>query len=142
MARLNPYLSFRTEARDALEYYRSALGGEVQIDTYGSIPGMVDDPEEQHLVMHGQLETPHGLCLMAADTPSVMEYVAPNRGVTVALTGGAEDHEYVATAYERLASDATVSVPFEKAPWGDYFGQLTDKYGVSWMFDVGDPGAE
>jgi PhnB protein len=28
-------------------------------------------------------------------------------------------------------------MPFEKAPWGDYYGQLTDRFGVSWMFDVG-----
>ncbi len=137
MARLNPYLSFKTEARDALELYRSVLGGELSIDTFGSIPGMVDDPEEQHLVMHGQLETPNGLCIMASDTPSSMPYVAPTSGVVVALTGGPEDHEYVASAYEGLAEGGEVTAPFEKAPWGDYFGQLTDRFGVSWMFDVG-----
>jgi PhnB protein len=137
MARLNPYISFTTQAREALEHYRSVLGGEVRIDTYGSIPGMVDNPEEQHLVMHGQLETPNGLCIMAADIPSSMEYSAPSPGMAVSLTGGPEDHEYIAAAYEGLADGAEVSMPFEKAPWGDYYGQLTDRFGVSWMFDVG-----
>lgn len=139
MARLNPYLSFRSEARAALEHYRSVLGGELRIDTYSSIPGMTDDPDEQDLVMHGQLETPNGLCIMAADSPSSMQipYEAPNSGVVVALTGGPEDHDYVSKAYEGLADGGQVSMPFEKAPWGDYFGQLTDRFGVSWMFDVG-----
>ncbi|MDF2492167.1 MAG: 3-demethylubiquinone-9 3-methyltransferase, partial [Microbacterium sp.] len=34
MLRLNPYLSFRAEAREAMEFYRSVLGGELQIDTF------------------------------------------------------------------------------------------------------------
>jgi PhnB protein len=137
MARLNPYLSFKSEAREALELYRSVLGGELDISTYSTLPGMTDDPDEQDLVMHGQLEAPNGLCIMAADTPSSQPYVAPTSGVTVALTGTAEDHEYIATAFEGLSEGGQVTMPFEKAPWGDYFGQLTDKFGIAWMFDVG-----
>ncbi|PFG44415.1 PhnB protein [Isoptericola jiangsuensis] len=137
MVRLNPYLSFQGKAREALEFYRSFLGGEVEISTYGSMPGMTDDPAEQDLVMHGQLETDHGLTLMAADNPSSMPYVAPSSGVTVALTGGPDDLEYVQAAVTALSDGATDVMPFEKAPWGDHYGQLTDRYGVSWMFDVG-----
>ncbi len=137
MARLNPYLSFRSEAREALELYKSVLGGDLRIDTYGSLPGLNDNPDEQDLVMHGQLETPRGLCIMAADTPSSQPYVAPTSGVTVALTGDPADHEYIASAFEGLSDGGEVTLPFEKAPWGDYFGQLTDKFGVAWMFDVG-----
>lgn len=137
MARLTPYLSFSGQAREALEFYRSALGGDLDITTYDSVPGMVDDPAEEHHVMHGQLETPGGLVLMAADTPSSMPYVAPTSGVTVALTGGADDMDYVRGAISTLLDGATDVLPFEQAPWGDHFGQLTDRYGVSWMFDVG-----
>lgn len=139
MARLNPYLSFRTEAREALELYRSALGGELDISTFDTVPGMVEDPAEEGLVMHGQLETPGGLTLMAADTPSSMPYAAPTAGVTVALTGVAEDMEYVQAAVAVLLEGATDVMPFELAPWGDHYGQLTDRYGVTWMFDVGTP---
>ncbi|WP_402468300.1 VOC family protein [Isoptericola aurantiacus] len=137
MARLNPYLSFRTGAREALEHYRTVLGGELDISTFGSMPGMSNDPAEQELVMHGQLTTPGGLTLMASDTPSSMPYVAPTAGVTVALTGGPEDLEYVRGVVEQLADGATDVLPFELAPWGDHYGQLTDRFGITWMFDVG-----
>nr|WP_216645493.1 VOC family protein [Isoptericola halotolerans] len=120
-----------------MELYRSALGGNLEITTFGDFPGMVDDEAEAHLVMHGQLDTPGGLTLMAADTPSSMPYAAPSGGVTVALTGGPEDLEDVRRAIEVLLDGATDVLPFEPAPWGDHYGQLTDRHGVPWMFDVG-----
>ncbi|PRZ08209.1 PhnB protein [Isoptericola sp. CG 20/1183] len=137
MARLTPYLSFRDQAREALEFYRTALGGELEIMTFGSMPGMTDDPAEEELVMHGQLEAPGGLVLMAADTPSSMPYVPATSGVTVALTGGPEDMDHVQAAISTLLDGATDVMPFDPAPWGDHYGQLTDRYGITWMFDVG-----
>jgi PhnB protein len=138
MAKLNPYLSFRSEAKAALDFYQSVLGGELDVSTFGEAPmeGMPTPDEDKDLVMHGQLDTPGGLTIMASDTASFMEYVAPSAGVTVALTGGPEDHEYIKNAYEKLSDGATPGQPFELAPWGDYYGQLTDKFGISWMFDV------
>lgn len=137
MAKLNPYLSFKTEAKQALEFYQSVLGGELTVSPFSDLPmeGVGDD--EKDLVMHGQLDTPAGLTLMAADTPSSMEYVAPTSGVVVSLTGGPDDHEYIKSAYEKLSEGAKPGMPLELAPWGDYFGQLTDKFGISWMFDIG-----
>ncbi|MFD6179174.1 MULTISPECIES: VOC family protein [unclassified Isoptericola] len=140
MVRLNPYLSFKNQAREALEFYRSVLGGELDISTFGGMPadsGMPIPDSDKDLVMHGQLETPSGLTLMAADSGSMMPYVAPTSGVTVALTGGPEDHDYVAGAYAKLADGGSDAMPFDKAPWGDYYGQVTDRYGITWMFDVG-----
>lgn len=139
MAKLNPYLSFQDRARAALEFYQSVLGGELDISTFGETPleGMPTPDADKDLVMHGQLNAPGDLTIMASDTPSFMEYVAPSAGVTVALTGGPEDHEYIKSAYEQLSDGATPGQPFELAPWGDYYGALTDKFGISWMFDVG-----
>ncbi|MFE7406315.1 VOC family protein [Isoptericola sp. NPDC057559] len=140
MVRLNPYLSFKNQAREALEFYQSVLGGDLDISTFGSMPadaGMPIDDADKDLVMHGQLETPSGLTLMAADSGSMVPYVAPTSGVTVALTGGPADHDYVADAYAKLADGGSSLMPFAKAPWGDYYGQVTDRYGITWMFDVG-----
>lgn len=139
MAKLSPYLSFQDQARAALEFYQSVLGGELDISTFGGTPleGMPTPDADKDLVMHGQLNAPGDLTIMASDTPSFMEYVAPSAGVTVALTGGPEDHEYIKGAYEQLSDGATPGQPFELAPWGDYYGALTDKFGISWMFDVG-----
>lgn len=137
MARLNPYLSFRTEARSALEFYQTVLGGELDIMTYGSLPGMTDDPDAQDLVMHGQLETTGGLTLMAADTPSSAPHERPTKAITVAVTGGPEDLAYVRGVVAGLSDGASDVLPFDRSPWGDYYGQLTDRFGVPWLFDVG-----
>ena len=140
MARLNPYLSFQDKAEEALTFYQSVLGGELNISRFGDMP---DSPEmpvpeaDKNLVMHGQLDTPNGLCLMAADSGSVMPYVAPSAGMTVALTGGAEDMDYIRTAFEKLSDGGSDVMPFAPAPWGDRYGQLKDRYGISWMFDCG-----
>ena len=79
MPSLNPYLSFKNDARSAMEFYQSVFGGDLDISTFGSFEGMVEDPSENDLVMHAQLTTPDGFILMASDTPSRMEYVATRR---------------------------------------------------------------
>ena len=71
MPSLNPYISFQNDARAALEFYHSVFGGELTIDTFENYPDMVPDPAEKTLVMHGQLSSPDGFVLMAADTPGL-----------------------------------------------------------------------
>jgi len=139
MVTLNPYLSFNGNAREALEFYHSVLGGQLDISTFGEA-GMPLPPEADasvnEQVMHGQVTTDDGLVLMASDTPPGMDYVAPSAGITVSYTGGPADHERLATAFEKLSEGGTVGMPLEKAPWGDYFGQLVDRFGISWMVDI------
>ena len=71
--RLNPYLSFRDNAREAMGFYHSILGGELTLSTFGEFQAS-EDPAEQDKIMHSQLETGDGLVLMGADTPNRMEY--------------------------------------------------------------------
>lgn len=138
MATLNPYLGFKDNARSALEFYQSALGGQVEITPFSEMgDAMPVAAGEENLVMHGQLTLDDGLVLMAADTPTGMDYVAPTSGVTVAMTGGPEDLDRLRSAFTALSEGGTPGMALEKAPWGDYFGQFTDKYGISWMFDIG-----
>ncbi len=66
-AQLNPYLSFRDNARQAMEFYKSIFGGELSLSTFGEFHAS-DLPEEQDKVMHAALATPGGLVLMASDT--------------------------------------------------------------------------
>ncbi|MEP9383974.1 VOC family protein [Nocardioides sp. KR10-350] len=139
MATLNPYLSFQGEARQALEFYQSALGGTVTAMTFGDNPAgqsMGVPPEAADLVMHGQLDLEDGLVIMAADTPPGMEYVAPTSGITVAMTGGADEYDRLSSAFARLSEGGKPGMPLEKAPWGDYFGQFTDRFGIAWMFNI------
>ncbi|MBN9158048.1 MULTISPECIES: VOC family protein [unclassified Microbacterium] len=134
MTILNPYISFRGDARAAMEFYQQALGGDLQVMTFGDMPGMVQDEAEQALVMHSMLTTPGGLVLMASDTPAHFEYKAP-QGVSVSLSG--TDEAEIRAAWDKLADGATVTQEFGPAPWGDQFGMLTDRFGVDWMFSAG-----
>ena len=88
--RLNPYLSFRDDAREAMTFYQSVVGGELTVSTFADFHAS-EDPAEQDKVMHSHLETPDGLVLMGADTPNSMEY-RPQAGVSVSLSGDDEDH--------------------------------------------------
>ncbi len=138
MTNLNPYISFRGDARAAMEFYQQALGGDLQVMTFGDMPGMLQDEAEQTLVMHAQLTTPGGLVLMASDTPGYMEYKTP-QGVSVSLSGS--DEAEIHAAWDKLADGATVSQDYSPAPWGGQFGMLTDRFGVDWMFSGGEGNA-
>jgi PhnB protein len=131
---LNPYLNFRDNARDAMTFYQSVLGGELTVSTFADFQAS-DDPTEQEKVMHSQLETPDGLVLMAADTPNGMEY-RPQAGVAVSLNG--DDEPRLQGYWERLSEGGTVMMPFEKAPWGATFGMCVDRFGTSWMVNAAD----
>ena len=58
-SRLNPYLSFDGDARDAMETYKGVFGGELTVSTFGDM-GQTDEGLKDK-VMHSQLETPSGL---------------------------------------------------------------------------------
>ena len=130
MANLNPYLSFRDNAREAMDFYQSVLGGEVEMNTFGEYPDMVQDPSEGELIMHAQLTTADGLVLMASDTPSSMEY-APSQGMSVSLSGISADT--AREIWDKLSAGATVTMPMDSPPWGGGFGMLVDRFGISWM---------
>lgn len=130
--RLNPYISFRETARPALELYREVFGGELSLTTFGE-GGMSDDPAEQQKIMHGMLETDAGLVLMAADTPPGMKLTSGN-DVAVSLSG--EDEAELRGYWDKLSDGGSVTLPLEKAPWGDSFGMCTDAFGVSWMVNI------
>ena len=130
--RLNPYLSFRDNAREAMSFYHSVFGGELTVSTFADFDASAD-PTEQDKIMHSQLETPEGLVLMGADTPEGMEYRS-QAGISVSLSG--DDEARLRGYWERLSEGGSVTVPFEKAPWGDTFGMCVDRFGTSWQVNV------
>ena len=133
-SRLNPYISFKDNARQALEFYRSVFGGNLSVMTFGEM-GMSDSPESDK-IMHGMLETDSGYTLMAADTPPGMEH-NPGNNVSVSLSG--DDGDELRGYWEKLSSGGTVSIPLEKQMWGDEFGMCEDQFGIAWMVNIGSP---
>jgi PhnB protein len=132
--RLNPYLSFDGQAREAMEFYQSVFGGELKMNTFGEF-GMQDTPQADQ-IMHAQLETDAGYTIMAADTPPGMEH-RPGSSITVSLSG---DEEVLRQYFNALAEGGEVGTPLEKQMWGDEYGDLVDRFGVSWMVNLGGLG--
>ena len=129
--KLNPYLSFSTNAREAMEFYHAALGGELQKMTFGE-GGMSDRPEAADLIMHAQLES-EGMTIMASDTPPGMAH-QPGTNISISLSGG--DEAKLRGYWDRLSPGGQVTMPLEKAPWGDTFGMFTDRFGIQWMVNI------
>jgi PhnB protein len=132
--RLNPYLRFDGSARQAMEFYQSIFGGELKMNTFGEF-GMQDSPQADQ-IMHAQLETESGYTLMASDTPPGMPY-NPGDTITISLSG---DEEVLKEHFAKLAEGGKIGTPLEKQMWGDEYGDLVDKFGVSWMVNLGGLG--
>ena len=130
--RLNPYLGFRDNAREAMDFYHSVFGGELTSNTFAEFQAS-EDPAEQDKIMHSMLVTESGLALMASDTPNGMDY-KPGSSISVSLSG--EDEAELGGYWKQLSEGGTVTVPLEKAPWGDSFGMCVDRFGVSWMVNI------
>ncbi len=132
--RLNPYLSFDGNAREAMEHYRHVFGGELNLNTFGEF-GSAEAPGADR-IMHGQLETDGGLVLMGADTPPGTDH-KPGNNLAVSLSG--DDHEALRGYWEQLSHGGSVPVPLEKQMWGDEFGMCVDRFGVTWMVNIVAP---
>lgn len=134
-SKLNPYLHFNGNAREAMQFYQSVFGGKLTMSTFQEY-GMAPDPSDADKIMHAQLETDNGMTLMGADTPSHMDYT-PGASTTLSLSG--DNNAELSGYFERLSAGATVHEALQQAPWGDSFGMLTDKYGFEWMVNITAP---
>jgi PhnB protein len=135
-SRLNPYISFDGDARQAMEFYRQVFGGTLHMNTFAEF-GMADSPDADK-IMHAMLETGRGYTLMAADTPAGMEF-QPGARISISLSG--DDAGELRGYWEKLADGGTVRMPLEKQMWGDEFGMCTDRFGVDWLVNIGQPQA-
>jgi PhnB protein len=131
-SRLNPYISFKDNARQAMEFYRDVFGGDLSLMTFGDMGTPADAPESDK-VMHGMLETDNGFTLMGADTPPGMEF-NPGNNMAVSLSG--DDDLQLRAYWDMLSGNGTVTVPLEKQMWGDTFGMCMDQFGVPWMVNI------
>ncbi|MDQ3751594.1 MAG: VOC family protein [Actinomycetota bacterium] len=129
--RLNPYISFSNNARQAMEFYKTVFGGTLALNTFGEY-GPQDSPNADG-IMHSMLETDKGFTLMGADTPPGMEH-SPGNNIAVSLSG--DDAGELRSYWEKLSEGGTVSLPLEKQMWGDEFGMCVDRFGIPWMVNI------
>lgn len=130
-SRLNPYVSFAGDARDAMEFYKSVFGGTLELRTFGEY-GAAGTPLENK-IMHGMLETSSDFTLMGADSPPDMKHTVGNN-ITISLSGNDDDE--LRGYWEKLSAEGVVQTPLEKQMWGDEFGACSDKFGINWLVNI------
>jgi len=130
--KLNPYLNFKDNTREAMEFYHAVFGGKLAMSTFKDYHAS-QDPSEDNKIMHALLEADNGITLMASDTPAQMEYRA---GTNMSISLSGDNEAELKRYFEKLSEGATITMPLEKAMWGDTFGMLTDKFGVSWLVNI------
>lgn len=131
-SRLNPYIGFQNKAREAMEFYHNVFGGKLTLSTFGE-NGMSHTPADNDKIMHAMLEAENGIVIMASDIPSDLPF-HEGSNISISLSG---DNEKELTEYwEKLIVGGTINQPLVKAPWGDTFGMLTDKFGTDWMVNI------
>ena len=133
-SRLNPYITFDGNAREAMDFYKQVLGGELTMNTFGEF-GAPEGPGSDK-IMHAQLESASGFTLMASDTAPGTEY-KPGDNISISLSG--DNGDELRGYWDKLASNGTVTMPLEKQMWGDEFGMCVDQFGITWLVNIGQP---
>lgn len=128
---LVPYLNFNGQAGDAMKFYQSVFGGELNMQTYQE-SGQSDKPEEINLIMHAELKNDF-LNFMASDG-NEQHHVTFGDNVQLSINGS--DEELLTKYFNALAEGGNVDMPLAKQFWGDTFGMLTDKFGIHWMVNI------
>lgn len=129
--KLNPYLLFKGNAEEALNFYKDALGGEVaMLSRYGDSPMPADDDWKQK-IMHSRLEF-DGNIIMISDS---QKQDAVSFEGNVQLSAEVESIDRINEVFAKMSEGGTVILPLQDMFWGARFGMLKDKFGVSWMFN-------
>lgn len=128
---LTPYLYFGGNCREAMNFYQDIFGGDLTVMTFGdSYPAEAEHLRDQVMhanIMEGPIE------LMACDDPE-----GHNHGLgNVRLTLHGTDEATLSAWFDRLAEGGTVLQAPERQVWGDVYGELTDRFGVRWMLNIG-----
>ena len=132
------HVNFRGDARAALEFYRDVFDGELTVITYSTMHA-AQTPEEEDLIMWGQVTAPTGFAIMAFDVPASRPY---DKGITPFFESVRGDTvEDVTPIWEKLTDGATILQKLEPSPWAPAYGMLTDRFGVTWVVDVVAGGA-
>jgi len=138
MLTINPYLDFKGNCLEAFEFYRSVFGGDFPyVGRYKDMPTDSGHPLPEHLkekIMHMSLPVGDKSVLMGSDALEEFgQKVGFDGNVELMISAG--DRAEVDAIWAKLSEGATITMPLEVAFWGDYFGALTDKFGVKWMLN-------
>lgn len=134
--RLNPYLTFDGNAREAVRFYEQVLGGQlVGILNFGDMPSSPEHPvpeEARNRVMHAHLKVGDS-DLMFCDTFPGMPYES---GSTIQLTVILDDEARARAIFDALSDGGEVTMPLQQTDWSPLYGMVRDKFGISFQINV------
>ena len=115
-----------------MEFYKSVLGGELEMQKFGDTPEMKSTPDQKDRVIHATLKN-ESLTFMASDGP--VEYpVTMGNNISMSIVG--TDEALLTGYFNGLSKGGKIDMPLAKQFWGDTFGMLTDKFGIHWMVNI------
>ena len=131
MLGIKPYVTFNGNCKEAINFYKEALGGEILFTkTFGESPMKGQGADE--LIMHTSLKIGDSV-IMASDNGQPEHAVDVGNNISLAL--GSDDVSAAEKMFDKLADGGKVNMPMQETFWAESFGMLTDKFGINWMFN-------
>lgn len=131
MPSVTPYLNFAGNCREAMNFYKSCFGGELQFMTYGEFPSEAP-PGDKDQIMHSSLKAGNFI-VMASDCPPGMPLT---RGTNIQLSLDFNDTSECEKLFAALSQGGTVAMPLQQTSWAHRFGMVTCRFGINWMVNV------
>lgn len=128
-----PHINLRGQAREALQFYQSAFGGDLALMTYQDARN-VRDPQDADRLMWGQVRAADGFQVMAYDVPAGTAWQPGENAYFICV--GCSTAQQATQRWAGLAAGATVIQPLAPAPWAPLYGMLKDRVGVTWVINV------
>jgi len=131
MTTVNPYIGFNGRCREAMEFYKTCLGGGELffVPVEGSPIAEQCPPAMKDQILHSSI-TKDGFVLMGTDMVGPGGYV---HGNSIALSVNCGSAEELNALFTALSAGGQVVDPVKQQFWGALFGMVTDKFGVGWM---------
>src|ERR1700748_666652 len=129
---LNAYLNFNGQCREAMTFYQQCLGGELTLQKIAESPMAAQMPSEAGAnILHSSLTRKGVLLLRGSDMMGANIKTGNSVGLCLHCSSDAE----INTFFDRLAAGGEIKMPLHQSFWGSTYGELTDKYGMNWMFN-------
>lgn len=129
--RLDPYLNFPGNAREAMEFYHSVFGGKLDVIAFKDFGGGGVPESEQHMVMHASISLPNGDLLMCSDAPPSFGNVTKGNSTHVMV--GVESVDEAQRVYDGLSAGGKVHMELQETDWAERYANFEDRYGINWM---------
>ena len=139
MLGVKPYIAFKGNCEEAINFYKDKLGAEVVfIQRYGDSPMAGKGPDEK--IMHCTIKIGDS-AIMACD--NIFEEKNPTVvGNNITLALGTKDAQQAESVFEKLSDGGAVTMPIQETFWAERFGMLVDRFGINWMINCDKAGAD